>query len=339
MSWFKVDDKFHAHPKIKRIPRRLRRASLGLWVIAGSWCADYETDGAVPEYMLDEFDADPEEVGALIDVGLWDDAEDGIQFRNWGEFQPTRAQNDHRREQDAERQRKNRQKNRKDATTSAKSHSVTGTGVTRDKERSHADVVQMAPEPQDGDAAARPWSDTENRMEEPMTSGNSHAVTPGGVTGVSRPSRTRPDPTPSTSPLPPEDALLLAPEPEPRKRAGAFVYPDEFERFWAAYPDTRDKKKSFEVWRRVTREVPNDVLVSAAERYRDDPNRSDGHYTKIATSWLNAGSWENGPLPPRGGGAPNRTAQNLAVMQELRAREAQATQALPPAPQAMRRLA
>lgn len=99
----------------------------------------------------------------------------------------------------------------------------------------------------------------------------------------------------------PEDALLLAPEPEPRKRAGAFVYPDEFERFWQAYPDTRDKKKSLEVWRRVTREVPNDVLVEAAQAYRDDPNRSPA-YTKIATSWLNAGAWENGPLPPRGGG-------------------------------------
>lgn len=134
-----------------------------------------------------------------------------------------------------------------------------------------------------------------------------------------------------------EQPLLLAPEPEPRKRAGAFVYPDAFEKFWTAYPDTRDKKKSFEVWRRVTREIPNDVLVEAARAYRDDPNRTDGHFTKIATSWLNAGSWENGPLPPRGGpggGRPDPLSQGLATTARLRAaREARERQTTPQYPQ------
>lgn len=134
-----------------------------------------------------------------------------------------------------------------------------------------------------------------------------------------------------------EQPLLMAPEPEPRKRAGAFVYPDAFEKFWQAYPDTRDKKKSFEVWRRVTREIPNDVLVEAAQAYRDDPNRTDGHFTKIATSWLNAGSWENGPLPPRGGpggGRPDPLSQGLATTARLRAaREAREQQTTPQYPQ------
>lgn len=132
----------------------------------------------------------------------------------------------------------------------------------------------------------------------------------------------------------PEDALLMAPEPEPRKRAGAFVYPDAFEKFWQAYPDTRDKKKSFEVWRRVVREVPNEVLVEAAQAYRDDPNRTDGHFTKIATTWLNAGSWENGPLPARSGprtdNRPDAMSQGFDTVARLRAqREARTQQNYP----------
>lgn len=96
-----------------------------------------------------------------------------------------------------------------------------------------------------------------------------------------------------------EEELLRPPPGEPRKR-GAFVYPDAFEAWWSVYPRKDDKRKALAVWKRVTRTVPNEVLVEAATRYRDDPNRDD-RYTKLATTWLSAGAWENGPLPPRRG--------------------------------------
>ena len=133
MSWFKVDDKFHAHPKVKRIPKRLRRAAVGLWTLTGAWSADYETDGEVPEYMLDEFDAEPEEVDALVAAGLWERVEDGIRFRSWEEFQPTRAEQDAKRAATAERVRKYRQGKRNSTdrpVTSGKSNAVTGALVT-----------------------------------------------------------------------------------------------------------------------------------------------------------------------------------------------------------------
>lgn len=120
----------------------------------------------------------------------------------------------------------------------------------------------------------------------------------------------------------PAQTELLA-EP-PRKRGRAFVYPDAFEVFWAVYPRKDDKRKAHAAWERATREVDPSVLVAAAERYRDDPNRADA-YTKLATSWLNAGAWENGPLPPRGPqGAGSNLSQSLSVVAQLRAeREAQ----------------
>lgn len=125
--------------------------------------------------------------------------------------------------------------------------------------------------------------------------------------------------------------LLEAPSSAARSaRPSRAVYPDEFERFWAAYPDTRDKRKSLDVWRRVTREIPNDVLVEAAQAYREDPNRVPA-YTKIATTWLNAGAWENGPLPPRGGGHGDNLTQSLSVVAQLRA-ERQARQITTTAP-------
>ena len=97
----------------------------------------------------------------------------------------------------------------------------------------------------------------------------------------------------------PAQVELIAPPQTPRKRGRAFVYPDAFEVWWKSYPRREDKRKAYAAWERVTRDVEPSVLTAAAERYRDDPNRVDA-YTKLPTSWLNAGAWENGPLPPRG---------------------------------------
>lgn len=118
------------------------------------------------------------------------------------------------------------------------------------------------------------------------------------------------------------ESLLAEP---PRTRG--FVYPEAFEAFWAAYPRKDDKRKAFTAWRRATREVDNETLIAAAERYRDDPNRSPA-YTKLATSWLNASAWENGPLPPRGGTRPSNLSQSLDVVAQLRAERTQPRQPL-----------
>ena len=296
MAWFKVDDKFHAHPKIKMIPRRLRRASLGLWVIAGSWCADYETDGAVPEYMLEEFDADPEEVAALIEVELWEQADDGILFRNWDEFQPTRAQNDHRRGVDAERQRKNRQKQQVKSSTSAKGHGVTGSGVTRDRTVSHADVTETDAEQYPWEADSDAFDASENSTLFPLASTDSHGVTPDGVTDLSRSPRTRPDPTPSNNPPTPTGVK-------------AFVYPDAFELLWKVWPKQGDNKRSaFTAWEKATKGTSRKAprisagdLHDAVERFAADTNLPPNQYIPAASKWINQDYWENGPLPPRGG--------------------------------------
>ena len=80
MTWFKVDDKFHDHRKVRiagrGVAKRRDAAALGLWVLAGSWSADNDTYGFVPSDMLFRWDDDGEELAkVLVGAQLWFEAE------------------------------------------------------------------------------------------------------------------------------------------------------------------------------------------------------------------------------------------------------------------------
>ncbi|GIF14810.1 hypothetical protein FHX34_103520 [Actinoplanes teichomyceticus] len=90
MTWFKVDDRIHSHKKAVRagVP------AMGLWVLAGAWCADQLSDGFIPDYMAARIDRDYEENAArLVEAGLWfeavKDGDKGWAFHQWAEHQPS----------------------------------------------------------------------------------------------------------------------------------------------------------------------------------------------------------------------------------------------------------
>lgn len=87
MPWFKVDDQLATHPKVARAGL----AAMGLWVKAGSWCAQHRTDGRVPLGALAILGARRSHAQALVDAGLWIEADDGWLFRDWLDYQPSRA--------------------------------------------------------------------------------------------------------------------------------------------------------------------------------------------------------------------------------------------------------
>jgi hypothetical protein len=116
MPWFKVDDSFESHPKVKSIPRARRVKAIGLWTLAGSWAARQLTDGFVPDYMLDELAASRREAATLVEVGLWVVAEGGYAFKDWHDWQPTKAKVEAEREAAKERMRVARE--RKKGTSS-----------------------------------------------------------------------------------------------------------------------------------------------------------------------------------------------------------------------------
>lgn len=159
MPWFRVDDQLDANKKVKSIPRRTRAKALGLWVQAGAWCARELTDGHVPKYMLEDFAVTPAVAQALVDAGMWEKVNDGWNFVNWGEFNPSstdvRAQRAAARKRQAEFREKKKQ------------------------ERENAETSN------NGKMSQR---DT------PVTNSVTNGVTNGGVTRP-RPDPTRPDPT------------------------------------------------------------------------------------------------------------------------------------------------
>lgn len=111
MTWFKVDDKFHSHRKVLQLRAESGgMEAVGLWVIAGSWCADQLTNGFVPRYVLKHLatDSGQESAKLLVRVGLWEEAQvegqDGYQFHQWTEHQPTREAVVQKRSRNARRQ-------------------------------------------------------------------------------------------------------------------------------------------------------------------------------------------------------------------------------------------
>lgn len=119
MAWFKVDDAFHSSKPVLKIPRRYRAQAVGLWILAGTWSAQEESDGFIPEYVLEELCGTPAIASHLVRAGLWievtgesqegsaiPDGSSGVsggagwQFHNWAKYQPTREELEEKREKE-----------------------------------------------------------------------------------------------------------------------------------------------------------------------------------------------------------------------------------------------
>lgn len=80
MTWFKVDDSLHSHPKTSSASL----AAIGLWAVAGSWCGDHLTDGRVPEHMIPLLSRGAVQLAdELVAAGLWVRVRDGYRFHQW----------------------------------------------------------------------------------------------------------------------------------------------------------------------------------------------------------------------------------------------------------------
>lgn len=89
MAWFNADDKMHGHPKV----RRAGLEAIGLWVVCGTYCTDFTTDGLVPAWVVESWHGGRKLADKLVQCGFWENAPDGdYQFLSWSEYQRTRAQ-------------------------------------------------------------------------------------------------------------------------------------------------------------------------------------------------------------------------------------------------------
>lgn len=93
MTWFKVDDGFHAHRKVMALTEtQTGRQAIALWTLAGSWSADQLSNGVIPKRLARKFGFTSREVQALLDADLWTESGDSYVFVDWADYQPTKAQ-------------------------------------------------------------------------------------------------------------------------------------------------------------------------------------------------------------------------------------------------------
>ena len=74
---------------------------------------------------------------------------------------------------------------------------------------------------------------------------------------------------------------------------------EHFQIFWDTYPRKVGKAAAEKAFKKIAANVDPSVIIDGALRYATDPNRDD-EFTAHPTTWLNAGRWEDEPLPSRG---------------------------------------
>lgn len=106
MTWTKIDDQAHAHPKVRDAWQADGRA-LGMQFLALSYAGAYLTDGHVPAGFVAEkipVQRDRERItGVLVAAGLWDKADGGWQIHDYLDLNPSRVDVEAKREADRKR--------------------------------------------------------------------------------------------------------------------------------------------------------------------------------------------------------------------------------------------
>ena len=101
MVWFKVDDRFHQHPKALKAGN----AALGLWIRCGTYCAQYETDGLIPRKVVHDFGTKRER-DRLINATLLVPVDGGYQMPDFLDYNPSHQDLEQKRKIDRERKRR-----------------------------------------------------------------------------------------------------------------------------------------------------------------------------------------------------------------------------------------
>lgn len=234
MSWFFIDDGFHAHPKHAEFPTEceagprtadeVELAAIGLWSKAGSWCRDKLTGGHVPFGQVRKLGGRPEHAEFLVAAGWWERTERGYVFHDWEEWQETAAELDVRKEKDRlQKQSWRRKKKAKQALEAARSGAGREPGSAAASGPDNEDTKSSAGEDRHRTDAGRTPDETvcpgdvrtgqtghvhpQDRTCPPDMSGESGAC-PVPVPGIPSPS---PDPVPSPNLQPPPPARASAP--------------------------------------------------------------------------------------------------------------------------------
>lgn len=97
-----------------------------------------------------------------------------------------------------------------------------------------------------------------------------------------------------------------------------------FDEFWKVYPRKVAKQAAEKAYAKAIKDTDENVIIAGARRYADDPNRVDA-FTAHPTTWLNAGRWNDEPLPERIKTADEKRAEERRIIEERRRRDIEET--------------
>lgn len=171
MTWFKVDDTFHAHPKVLATDP----AALGLWVVAGAWSGAHLTEGFVPDHALPRLLPDSAALARqLVASGLWRRVRGGYQFHDWTDYNPAASDVRAMREKRAEA-------GRKGGLASGRTRSKPGTNTEAAAEALASPVVEPPSRPDpatNGGRSSTPTTDRAPATSEPPSRCPEHIDNP-----------------------------------------------------------------------------------------------------------------------------------------------------------------
>ena len=104
------------------------------------------------------------------------------------------------------------------------------------------------------------------------------------------------------------------------------IYSSDFLKFWDVYPRKVGKKAAYRAFVNAQGGEATTAILAGAERFGNDPNLPlDANFIPHPATWLNAGRWEDGPLPERKLTDEEKRAKDLAALERRRASDAEAT--------------
>ncbi len=108
-------------------------------------------------------------------------------------------------------------------------------------------------------------------------------------------------------------------EVEVEKSSRSPVAEATFEEWWGVYPRKVGKRTARTAWERACRRMAPDVILTATQGFRDDPNR-DPAFTPHPATWLNRDGWQDEPCQPRNARpnkAEERDRRHLALIEHF----------------------
>jgi hypothetical protein len=97
VSWVKLDDQFHSHPKVLELLSKDDGAwALVLWTLGLSHCGSHLTDGQIKLSAAVRLAGSPDRArqlaALLVEVRLWEVVVDGWLFHDYLDYNPSKAQ-------------------------------------------------------------------------------------------------------------------------------------------------------------------------------------------------------------------------------------------------------